>query len=170
MGELVKQENIREIVKRIQDSGKTVVTTNGCFDILHVGHVRYLTETKKFADFSIILLNSDKSVRLIKGKGRPINNENDRSEILCALTCVDYVVLFDENSPKDLLDEIKPDIHTKGADYSVETLPEADVILKNGGRIEFISFVEGKSTTNTIEKMKDIKKEKSKKARSQEAQ
>lgn len=154
MGEVVKRENIRDIVKRIQDSGKTVVTTNGCFDILHVGHVRYLQKTKTFADYSIVLLNSDKSVKLIKGEGRPINNENDRAEILCALSCVDYVVFFDESSPADLLNEIKPDVHTKGADYSVETLPEADVILKNGGKIEFIAFVEGKSTTNTIEKMK----------------
>jgi len=160
MGELVKRKNIRQIVKELQDRGKTVVTTNGCFDILHVGHVRYLTQTKNFADYSIVLLNSDKSVKLIKGEDRPINNENDRAEILCALSCVDYVVLFDESSPRNLLDEIKPDVHTKGADYSIETLPEADVILKNGGRIEFIEFVEGKSTTNTINVMnnKEVKR------------
>lgn len=157
MGEVVKRENIRSIVKGIQDSGKTVVTTNGCFDILHVGHVRYLQKTKTFADYSIVLLNSDKSVKLIKGEGRPINNENDRAEILCALSCVDYVVMFDEESPRNLIDEIKPDVHTKGADYSVETLPEADVILKNGGKIEFIEFVEGKSTTSTIEAIKKDK-------------
>lgn len=150
MGKVVKRENIRDIVKKLQESGKTVVTTNGCFDILHVGHVRYLQKTKTFANYSIVLLNSDKSVKSIKGEGRPIYNENDRAEILCALSCVDFVVLFDEDSPRDLLDEIKPDVHTKGADYSEETLPEADVILKNGGRIEFIEFVEGKSTTNTI--------------------
>ncbi len=156
MGELIKRENIRKIVEEIQAGGETVVTTNGCFDILHVGHVRYLEKTKSFADYSIVLLNSDKSVREIKGEGRPINNEADRAEILCALSCVDFVVLFDESSPRDLLDEIKPDVHTKGADYSVETLPEADVILKNGGKIEFITFVEGKSTTNTIKKMRDI--------------
>lgn len=156
MGELVKRENIRGLVKELQEKGKTVVTTNGCFDILHVGHVRYLQKTKTFADYSVVLLNSDKSIKQIKGEGRPINNENDRAEVLCALACVDYVVFFDESSPRDLLDEIKPDVHTKGADYSVETLPEADVILKNGGRIEFIAFVEGKSTTNTIEKMKKL--------------
>ena len=154
MGEIVKREDIRQIVAAHQKAGKTVVTTNGCFDILHVGHVRYLEKTKTFADFSIVLLNSDKSVKSIKGEGRPINNENDRAEILCALSWVDYVVLFDEDSPRDLLEEIKPDVHTKGADYSVETLPEADVILNNGGRIEFITFVEGKSTTNTINAMK----------------
>lgn len=153
MGELVKRENIREIVKKLQDGGKTVVTTNGCFDILHVGHVRYLTKTKSFADVSVVLLNSDKSVKLIKGEGRPINNENDRAEILCALSCVDYVVLFDESSPSELLDEIKSDVYTKGADYSMETLPEADIMRKNGTRVEFITFVEGKSTTNTIKSM-----------------
>lgn len=155
MGEVVKRENIRQIVKELQEKGKTVVTTNGCFDILHVGHVRYLQKTKTFADYSIVLLNSDKSVKLIKGEGRPINNEDDRAEVLCALSCVDYVVLFDETSPRELLDEIKADVHTKGADYSVETLPEADVILKNGGKIEFIEFVEGKSTTNTINSMRN---------------
>lgn len=154
MGNLIKREDIRQIVKDLQDQGKTVVTTNGCFDILHVGHVRYLQKTKEYADYSVVLLNSDKSVKIIKGENRPINNENDRAEILCALSCVDFVVLFDEASPRTLLDEIKADVHTKGADYSVETLPEADVILKNGGRIEFIEFVEGKSTTNTINLMK----------------
>lgn len=157
MGELVKRENISKVVEGIHKNGKTVVTTNGCFDILHVGHVRYLTQTKSYADYSIVLLNSDKSVKSIKGDDRPINNENDRAEILCALSCVDYVVLFDEDSPAALLDEIKPDVHTKGADYSVETLPEADIILKNGGKIEFIKFVEGKSTTNTIKAINKFK-------------
>lgn len=156
MGQVVKRENIREIVKSLQSKGKTVVTTNGCFDILHVGHIRYLTKTKSFADCLVVLLNSDKSVKMIKGENRPVNNEEERAEILSALACVDYVVLFDENSPEELLDEIKPDIHTKGADYSVETLPEADVILKNGGKIEFIDFVEGKSTTNAINAMKNL--------------
>ena len=103
----------------------------------------------------IVLLNSDKSVRSIKGESRPINCEEDRAEILCALKCVDYVVLFDEDSPRDLLDEIKPDVYTKGADYTMETLPEADIMIKNGTRVEFIEFVQGKSTTNTINKMKD---------------
>lgn len=108
----------------------------------------------KFLDYSVVLLNSDKSVRSIKGEGRPINNQSDRAEILCALSCVDYVVFFDEDSPRDLLDEIKPDVYTKGADYTMETLPEADIMKKNGVRVEFITFVEGKSTTNTINAMK----------------
>ena len=155
MGQVLRRDKIAEFVSTLQKSGKTVVATNGCFDILHVGHVRYLEKTKSFADYMIVLLNSDKSVRSIKGESRPINNEDDRAEILCALKCVDYVVMFDEDSPRDLLDEIKPDVYTKGADYTLATLPEADIMLKNGTRVEFIEFVQGKSTTNTIKKMKE---------------
>ncbi len=152
---LIKREGIQALVDEIHQNGKTVVATNGCFDILHVGHVRYLEKTKSFADYLIVLLNSDKSVRSIKGPDRPINNENDRAEILSALKSVDYVVLFDEDSPRNLLDEMKPDVYTKGADYTMETLPEADIMKKNGTKVEFIEFVQGKSTTNIINKMKN---------------
>ncbi|MBE7713376.1 MAG: D-glycero-beta-D-manno-heptose 1-phosphate adenylyltransferase [Cyanobacteria bacterium SIG26] len=155
MGQILRRDNVANFVHNLQKSGKTVVATNGCFDILHVGHVRYLQKTKSFADYSIVLLNSDKSVKSIKGPTRPINNEQDRAEILCALSCVDYVVMFDEDSPRNLLDEIKPNVYTKGADYTMETLPEADIMIKNNTKVEFITFVEGKSTTSTIEKMKD---------------
>ncbi len=151
---LVNRCDLDNLINKLRAEGKTIVTTNGCFDILHVGHVRYLEKTKSFADVLIVALNSDKSVRSIKGEGRPINNENDRAEVLSALRSVDYVVLFDEDSPLDLLLQIKPDVHTKGADYTIETLPEAKEIMENGGRIEFISFVEGKSTTSIIEKMR----------------
>ncbi len=154
MGQVVRRKDITGFVRELQKSGKTVAVTNGCFDILHVGHVRYLEKSKSFADVLIVLLNSDKSVHSIKGPSRPLNNENDRAEILSALSCVDYVVLFDEDSPRNLLDEIKPDVYTKGADYTTETLPEADIMKKNGTRVEFIDFVEGKSTTNIINKMK----------------
>ena len=153
MREPVQREDLQALLAKLRQEGKTIVTTNGCFDILHVGHVRYLEETKKFGDVLIVALNSDASVRRLKGEGRPINNENDRAEVLNALKSVDYVVLFDEDSPMQLLAEIKPDVHTKGADYTVETLPEAKVILENGGRLEFIKFVEGKSTTSTIAKI-----------------
>ena len=158
MGKLVSQDEIVNIVRDLQKQGKTVVTTNGCYDILHVGHVRYLQKTKQIADYSLIMLNSDVSVKINKGDSRPINNESDRAEILCALSCVDYVVIFDEKSPCELLDKIKPDFHTKGADYTLKTLPheERDVIIKNNIKLEFIEFVKGKSTTNTIEKMKNI--------------
>lgn len=150
---LIKREEVKDLINKIHNQGKTVVTTNGCFDILHVGHVRYLEKTKTFGDYLIVLLNSDKSVRSIKGPTRPINCEEDRAEILSALKCVDYVVLFDEDSPRNLLDEMKPDVYTKGADYTMDTLPEADIMRKNNTRVEFIEFVEGKSTTKTIEKI-----------------
>lgn len=151
---LVKQTELDILLKNLRAEHKTIVTTNGCFDILHAGHVRYLEQAKKFGDVLIVALNSDKSVKKIKGESRPINNENDRAEVLSALRSVDYVVIFDEDSPLELLLRIKPDVHTKGADYTVETLPEAKAIIKAGGRIEFISFVEGKSTTSIIEKMR----------------
>ena len=153
MSGLIRHEDLQNLLAGLRKEGKTIVTTNGCFDILHVGHVRYLEATKKFGDVLIVALNSDKSVRSIKGEGRPINNEQDRAEILSALKSVDYVVLFDEDSPAKLLAEIKPDVHTKGADYTMETLPEAKIITENGGKVEFISFVEGKSTTSTIAKI-----------------
>ena len=152
---LINRNELNDLLAKLRSEGKTIVTTNGCFDILHVGHVRYLEKTKTYADVLIVALNSDKSVKSIKGDSRPINKEEDRAEVLSALRCVDYVVLFDEDSPIDLLLQIKPDVYTKGADYTVETLPEAKPIMENGGRVEFISFVEGKSTTSIINKMKE---------------
>ena len=153
MGQLVNQEEIVKIVRNGHMEGKTFVATNGCFDILHVGHVRYLQKTKNLADYSIVMLNSDNSVKLIKGDSRPINTQDDRAEILTALCCVDYVVLFEERSPGELLGKIKPDIYTKGADYTLETLPERAIVEKNGIKVEFIDFVQGKSTTNIINKI-----------------
>lgn len=153
MGKIVSQSEIVKIVREGQKSGKSFVATNGCFDILHVGHAIYLSKTKELADYSIVMLNSDSSVKLIKGPQRPINNENDRAELLTFLNCVDYVVLFEEKSPAKLLEEIKPDIYTKGADYTLETLPERDTVLKNNIKVEFIDFVQGKSTTNVINRI-----------------
>ena len=153
MGKIVTQEEIVKIVREGQKDGKTFVATNGCFDILHVGHVRYLQKTRSLADFSIVMLNSDKSVKLIKGETRPINNQDDRAEILTALCCVDYVVLFEERSPAELLEKIKPNIYTKGADYTIETLPEREIVERNGIKVKFIEFVQGKSTTNIINKI-----------------
>ena len=155
MGQIVTQDEIIKIVQEGHKKGKTFVVTNGCFDILHIGHARYLNETKKFADFSIVLLNSDKSVKLIKGNDRPINNESDRAELLTFLSCVDYVVLFEENSPRELLEKIRPDVYTKGADYTLETLPEREIVERNNIRVEFIDFVQGKSTTNLINKINE---------------
>ena len=154
IGKVIERDKLEDLLKVLRSQKKMIVATNGCFDILHAGHVRYLKKSKAFGDVLIVGLNSDKSVRSIKGPTRPINNENDRAEVLCALESVDYVVLFDEDSPKDLLEIIKPNIYTKGADYTLKTLPEADVVLKNNGWVEFIELVEGKSTTKIIDKIK----------------
>ena len=152
---LKTQDEIVKIVRNGQKNGETFVVTNGCFDILHVGHVRYLEKTKEQADKLIVMLNSDISVKSIKGDSRPINCEADRAEILSSLRCVDYVVLFDEKSPAELLEAIKPNVYTKGADYTLETLPERDIVLRNNIKVEFIEFVQGKSTTNVIKKINE---------------
>ena len=128
--------------------------TNGCFDILHAGHVRYLNKSKQFGDILIVGLNSDSSVKKLKGDSRPINNELDRAEVLLGLKAVDYVVIFDENTPENLLKLVKPDIYTKGADYTIETLPEAKTVIENGGCVKFVELVQGKSTTKIIDKIK----------------
>lgn len=154
MGKVVLRSEISKLISDLKSQNKTIVFTNGCFDILHVGHVKYLQKSSEFGDILIVGLNSDSSVKKLKGDSRPINNEKDRAYILCALSVVDYVVIFEENSPVELLETIKPDIYTKGADYTVETLPEAPIVIKNGGHVEFIDFVEGKSTTNIIKSIK----------------
>lgn len=154
MEKLVDSKSILEIVCNLKKENKTVVMTNGCFDILHAGHVRYLKMSKKCGDVLVVGLNSDSSVKALKGESRPINNQSDRAEVLAGLEAVDYIVLFDEISPIKLLETIKPDIYTKGADYTIETLPEAKTVQSYGGRIEFIQLVEGKSTTKIIDKIK----------------
>lgn len=154
MEKLVKEDEINALIKKLRSENKTIVFTNGCFDILHAGHVRYLKESKSKGDVLIVGLNSDSSIKKIKGESRPINNERDRTEVLSALENVNYIIVFNETTPVKLLDKIKPDIYTKGADYTIETLPEADTVIKNGGRVEFIKLVEGKSTTKIIDKIK----------------
>ena len=155
MGKLLSKNEIKNVSEKLKNEGKTIVFTNGCFDILHIGHTRYLKESAKFGDVLIIGLNSDLSVKKLKGETRPINCELDIAELLCELNFVDYVVIFDENTPENLLEEIKPNIYTKGADYTLETLSEASVVMKNGGKVEFINLIEGKSTTNVIKKIEE---------------
>ena len=155
MGQVISRNEARKLAEKLKKENKTIVFTNGCFDILHIGHVRYLKESAKYGDSLFIGLNSDSSVKRLKGETRPINNESDRAELLSELGFVDYVVIFEEDSPINLLDEIKPDIYTKGADYTIETLPEAPTVLKNGGKVEFINLVEGKSTTNVIKRIEN---------------
>lgn len=143
-------DEIKKICEELKRENKKIVFTNGCFDILHVGHVRYLTTAKSFGDVLIVGLNNDESVKKLKGENRPINNEKDRAEVLLGLKAVDYVVLFGEQTAENLIAEVRPDIYVKGGDYTLETLPEAKIVQSYGGRVEFVKFVDGHSTTNLI--------------------
>jgi len=151
---IVARTDIGTIAKNLKAAGKTVVFTNGCFDILHAGHVRYLAGARALGDCLIVGLNSDQSVRDLKGPARPINNEDDRAEILAALVPVDYVVIFEERTAENLVTEIEPDIYVKGGDYSVDQLPEAKIVQQYGGRTVLIPEVPGRSSSNVIRKIK----------------
>ena len=138
---------------REENKDKIIVFTNGCFDILHVGHKRYLEQASALGDIFIIGVNSDASVKRLKGPSRPVNSEQDRMEILSALSFVDYVVLFKEDTPYELIKKIQPDVLVKGGDYKPDEVVGKDIVEARGGRLELISFVEGKSTTNIINKI-----------------
>lgn len=151
---LIDRKDIAAECNRLRAEGRRIVFTNGCFDILHAGHVRYLNAAKRLGDVLIVGLNSDSSVRMLKGSERPINPQEDRAEVLSALRAVDRVVIFDERTAEALVEEVKPDIYVKGGDYDLSTLPEAKIVIENGGRVEFIKLVEGRSTTNIIQRMR----------------
>lgn len=151
---VLTREELSRLVSEAKAAGRTVVFTNGCFDILHVGHVRYLQQARSMGDVLVVGVNTDESVRRLKGPERPINSENDRSEVLAALACVDYVALFGEDTPIELIRAIRPDIDVKGGDYIIEDMPEAVVMREIGGRVEIIPFAAtdsvGFSTTGTL--------------------
>jgi len=139
---------------RERNKNKKIVFTNGCFDILHIGHVRYLQEAAKLGDILVLGLNSDASVKRLKGPERPVNSEADRAELLCALGFIDYVVIFDEDTPYELIKKVQPDVLVKGGDYSPDEVVGKDIVESRGGKLVLIPFVEGKSTTNIINKIK----------------
>lgn len=143
---------LKQISYELKSQGKKIVFTNGCFDIIHPGHISYLNESKKQGDILIVGLNSDESVKRLKGEGRPINTQNDRAEVLSALKSVDFVCLFEEDTPINLIENITPNILTKGGDYKIENIVGAEHTIKNGGDVVIINFVEGKSSTNIINK------------------
>jgi D-glycero-beta-D-manno-heptose 1-phosphate adenylyltransferase len=137
--------------------GKTVAFTNGCFDILHRGHIYSLSQAAREADYLVVGVNSDASTRGLKGPGRPINDENSRVLVLASLLMVDAVVIFDEPTPINLITALKPDVLVKGGDYTVDTIVGAKEVIANGGRVVINPIVEGFSTTGIIEKMKNVK-------------
>ena len=154
---IIPREYIQDACDTVRADGGTIVFTNGCFDILHAGHVRYLRAAEAMGDFLVVGLNSDASVRRLKGEGRPIVPEADRAEVLDALRAVDIVTVFDEPTAEELVRLVKPDVYVKGGDYTVDTLPEAKIVQEAGGRVEFIPLVAGRSTTNVIERIKSGK-------------
>lgn len=152
--------SITEAVAKVAEwraNGDKTVFSNGCFDIIHAGHVDYLEKAKQKGDHLIIGLNTDHSVSRIKGEGRPIVDEVSRSRVLAALEFVDAVVLFDEDTPYDLIVALKPDIMVKGKDYEISNIVGADFVLKNGGKVETIELTEGLSTTIVVNKIKNLK-------------
>ena len=151
---LIDRKFIEDLREKL--TGKKIVFTNGCFDIIHVGHIRYLTTAKSFGDVLIVGLNTDESVKQLKGDNRPINNQDDRAEVLLGLKAVDHVIFFGERTAENLIAELKPDVYVKGGDYTLDTLPEAKIVQSYGGRVELVNFVDGKSTTEIIKKIERI--------------
>ena len=147
------KDNI-EIINRTKAERKKIVFTNGCFDLLHVGHIRYLAQAKKLGDFLIIGLNSDSSVKELKGEDRPINSFEDRATLLSAIESVDLVIMFEEQTPENLIKDIVPDILVKGGDYNIEDIVGYQTVMQNGGQVKTLSFYDGYSSTNYINKIK----------------
>ena len=156
MNKILERNDLKDKLEELRKKGKKIAFTNGCFDILHVGHVRYLREAKKTADVLVLALNSDSSVRSLKGEKRPLMNEKERAEILAALECIDFVTIFQELTPLELINYLKPDILIKGGDWPEEKVVGREEIKKWGGRVAIIPEVEGKSTTNIVEKIKKL--------------
>jgi rfaE bifunctional protein nucleotidyltransferase chain/domain len=150
---LTSLDTLQSLRHQWRSQSKTVVFTNGCFDIVHAGHVAYLSEARKLGDVLVLGLNSDESVRRLKGASRPINTAADRAAVLAALRSVDYCVLFDDDTPQSLIAALLPDVLVKGGDYTPATIVGADLVQQHGGRVVVLTFVEGKSTTRIVEKI-----------------
>lgn len=146
---------LAEILKDAKTKGKTIVTTNGCFDVLHLGHLRYLQVAREVGDLLVVCVNSDNSVRALKGADRPLVPETERAELLAGLECVDYVTVFSELDAKAVLSQLKPDMHIKGGDYKVDEVIEREVVEAYGGKVMVGLNVPGKSTTNLIRTIRD---------------
>ena len=151
---ILNSESLEERLNLWRKEGKTIVFSNGCFDILHRGHVEYLSKAADLGDVLVIGLNTDASVRRIKGPSRPVNDEKARAVVLAALEFVDAVIFFEEDTPYNLIKFVQPDVLVKGKDYKAEDIVGYDIVVGKGGRVETIELVDGFSTTKTIEKMR----------------
>ncbi len=150
---ILKPQSLKKKLSVLRKQGREIVFTNGCFDILHFGHVSYLESIKKENNILVIGLNSDRSVKGIKGKARPIIHQEGRAKLLAGLGCVDYVVMFDEDTPQKLIEYLLPDVLIKGADWKGKEVAGADAVCKNGGKVRFVKYIDGFSTTNIINKI-----------------
>jgi len=153
MKKLVSRKRIVIIAKKAKKLGRKIAFTNGCFDILHAGHVRYLAKAKKSGDILIVGLNSDSSVKRIKGPARPVNNQGNRAEVIAGLECVDHIVIFNESTPEKLIRAIAPDILVKGGDWKGKKVAGSEFVRKNGGKVIFVPLAKGRSTTAIIGKL-----------------
>jgi len=152
-GQVVSLKKLKEFRKKWRKQGKKLVFTNGCFDLLHLGHIRYLKKAKSLGDILVVGLNSDRSVKKIKGEKRPILPEKERAEILSSLWFVDYVVLFNEETPERLIKELEPDVLVKGADWKLKEIVGADLVRSRGGVVRGIPLYKGRSTTSVIDEI-----------------
>lgn len=151
---VIQRNQLESFCQSLRKSGKKIISTNGCFDILHWGHLQYLEKARELGDVLICAVNSDASVKKLKGPSRPIHSEQIRAKQLAALEAVDYVVVFGEDAPNEILELIKPSIHVKGGDYRPEDLPERAIVEKNGGKVMCLPLAAGFSTTSLIESLK----------------
>lgn len=152
MGQVRTFDNIEATLAPLRSQGKKIVFTNGVFDLLHVGHVRYMQEARSLGDVLVVGVNADASVKRLKGPTRPIQNESDRAEILAALASVDFTVIFTDDTPATLIEKVRPDILVKGGDWKVEQIVGGTFVQSYGGKVMSLQFIDGKSTTKIIEK------------------
>jgi len=150
MGSVVSRSELLAQAAELRRAGRTIAFANGCFDLLHVGHIRYLTAAAQEADVLIVAINDDESVRTLKGEGRPVLAASDRAELVAALRAVDYVVVFPESTVGPLLEAIRPDVHCKGTDYTLESVPERDIVRRYGGRIAIVGDAKDHSTRDLL--------------------
>lgn len=153
---ILDREELLRVREGLRAEGRSLVFTNGCFDILHVGHVRYLSAARALGDALLVAVNSDASVRALKGAGRPILPEDERAEILAALSSVDFVTVFEEESPRRLISEVLPDVLVKGGDYRLDEIHGREEVERAGGRVLSLPFVEGASTTGIVERVREM--------------
>jgi rfaE bifunctional protein nucleotidyltransferase chain/domain len=156
MGKILSRPDLVRELETRRARGERIVFTNGCFDILHVGHARYLAQARALGDMLVVGLNSDRSVQELKGPNRPLVPEQERAELLAHLAAVDYVSIFDELRPNALIEAVRPHTHVKGGDYRADELPEAPVVRQFGGEIVILPLVEGRSTTNIIARILQV--------------